>query len=202
MGIWGRTARRRFGCTVWDVDCRYPPGLHGRRIGAAATAIPLPASSVSHVVSFCAFNCFEGTTDTEFLREAFRLLKPGGKLVIVPLCICDAHLNLYDPSLCTGDTAFDPGAHRTAWDGWGNRFGRWYDQEAFRQRLVLPVPACQRTIVRVDHDIDLAGMARTYYAIRFVKPGDSPAPAEQSTGSSRPYHVAWRLSRPTGGRAK
>jgi hypothetical protein len=172
MGIWGRMARRQFGCTVWDVDCRYPPGFGEHRIGAPAGRIPLPSNSVTHVVSFCSFNCFEGPADTEFLWESYRLLKPGGKLVIVPLCICDDHVNLFDPSLFTDFAAFDPGAHQTPWPGWGNRFGRWYDREAFRQRLILRGPVYQRIIVHVDHDLHLPGLAPDYFAALFIKPSE------------------------------
>jgi hypothetical protein len=174
MGIWGRLARRQFGCTVWDADFRYRPGIHGARIGAGAGAIPLPSNSVSHVVSFCAFNCFEGPADTEFLWESFRLLAPGGKLVIVPLCLSDEHVNLFDPSLCTRRTAFDPGARREPWPGWGNPFGRWYSREAFRQRLVVRGPAFQRTIVRVHHDLGLGDLPREGCAALFVKLPESP----------------------------
>ncbi|MBM4026144.1 MAG: class I SAM-dependent methyltransferase [Planctomycetes bacterium] len=198
MGIWGRMARRQYGCTTWDLDCRYPPGLHGRRIGAAATAVGLPANSVSHVVCFCAFNCFEGQVDTAFLWEAFRLLLPGGKLVIVPLCVCDEHVNLFDPSLCAGSDLFDPGAHRTPWPGWGNRFGRWYSREAFQQRLIAAGPAFERTIVRVDHDMCLEGLAPVYYAALFVKPMESPAPEPQEAFAPPPSTVAWRLSQRQG----
>jgi SAM-dependent methyltransferase len=170
MGVWGRIARREFGCTVWDVDARYRPGIHGTRVGARAGEIPLPSSSASHVVSFCAFNCFEGWADAQFLHEAFRLLVPGGTLAIVPLCIGDEHVNLFDPLLCPRADAFDPGALRLPWQGWGNRFGRWYDRKAFWQRLIASGPPYERTILRVRCDAPLPDGVQGCYAALFRKP--------------------------------
>jgi hypothetical protein len=150
---------------VFDLDARYPPGIHGSRIGADAGNIPLPSGSVSHIVAFCAFNCLEGTTDIRFVREASRLLHAGGRLVIVPLCIADAHLNLYDPAICVSRESFDAGARRIAWHGWGNNFGRWYDRDAFTERVLSQFPRGQAQVYRAKNPLgDVAGDTVCYAA--------------------------------------
>ncbi len=151
-GIWGRIVRRETGATVHDVDLAYPPGVRGRRIGADAGRIPLPAEHVTRIASFCAFNCFEGPADVAFVREAQRLLRPGGRMVLAPLCVGDEHVNLFDPAICDRESAFDAGARRVALPGWGNNFGRWYDERQFRDRILAAAPRLDVTIMRVAHE--------------------------------------------------
>jgi len=163
-GVWGRIARRRFGCTVSDVDLRYPPGQNGHRIGASAASIPLPPCSLSHIVSFCSFNCFERDGDIGLLREARRLLRVGGCLVIVPLCIGAQHVNLFDPALVEGDASFDAGACRIPWPGWGNNFGRWYNAQAFTDRVLNHLHGFAGVIWNVVHPFHAATGSTSFYA--------------------------------------
>lgn len=171
-GIWGKIVRRKYGCKVFDVDLRYRPGIRGNRIGADARAIPLPAQSVTHIVTFCAFNCFEGTADIGFLNEATRLLSPAGMLVIVPLCIADAHVNLYDPLICAGPKSFDRGARAVEWHGWGNNFGRWYDRTAFVHRILANTLDFDKTIWRVRHPQFEGKSSSEFYVARLTKRSD------------------------------
>lgn len=123
-GLWGAMMRRCIGCRVFDLDLEYKPGRNGFRLGAPASRIPLDDRSATHIVTFCAFNCFEGNDDSAMIDEAARVLKPGGKLIIVPLCIGDEYINLYDPRLIGGVERLDAGAHPAGLPGWGNPFGR------------------------------------------------------------------------------
>ncbi len=156
-GIWGRIARRRHRCTVYDADLQYRSGIHGHKIGCEVGSIPLPDQSLNGIVSFCAFNCFEGDADQAFLLEVSRLLKPGGRLVIVPLCIADEYANLYDPAIMVHPENLDERARHIAWDGWGSNFGRWYDRKAFQERFLR----------------NLAGMAVRIEQVKLEQPADS-----------------------------
>lgn len=173
-GIWGELARRKYGCTVYDVDLRYPHGVHGRRIGAGAGCIPLPDGTATHIVTFCAYNCFEGPADEAFIVEASRLLAPGGKLVIVPLCIADEHVNLYDPAICDREQSFDPGARRVAWHGWGNNFGRWYDKQAFEKRVLHHAAGMRLHVGRIKHPDLPCDDVPSFWAATFVKERSVP----------------------------
>lgn len=169
-GIWGRLARRLAGCRVIDVDLCYPSGIRGDRIGADAGNIPLPDESASHIVCFCAFNCFAGSADVTMIRSAPRLLRPGGKLVIVPFCIGDQYVNLFDPNLC-GDAAIcDPGATAVPWPGWGNPFGRWYDEQAFQKRILDHLPGFSAAIYHVHHNIPEMIPSGSFHTAVFQKP--------------------------------
>ncbi len=68
---------RDSGVDAREVDLRYPAGVHGWRIGANARDIPLPSGSVDALSAQCAFECFQGTADIGFIREAARLLRTG-----------------------------------------------------------------------------------------------------------------------------
>ena len=168
-GLWGSMIRRHYGCRVFDLDLEYKPGRHGFRIGAPASSIPLESSSVSHMVSFCAFNCFEGNDDSAMVREAARVLIPGGKLVIVPLCIGDEYVNLYDPRLLAGVERLDKGARAAALRGWGNRFGRWYDREAFESRILRHAGAFDLEVFRVRHPFNRHEGFEAMFAARFTR---------------------------------
>lgn len=164
-GLWGAMVRRRFGCRVYDLDLEYKPGLHGFRIGSRAGAIPLPDGSVTHMVSFCAFNCFEGDDDSALIVEAARLLIPDGKLIIVPLCIGDAYVNLYDPDLIDRVDRLDAGARPAALPGWGNSFGRWYDRAAFDARILRHASDFHVQVHHIHHPFDRQDRFEAMYAV-------------------------------------
>jgi hypothetical protein len=69
-------------------DLNYPPGVDGDTIGCSADAIPLPDASLDGIVSHNAWEHFEGEAALGFLRESARLLKPGGRLCILPVNLC------------------------------------------------------------------------------------------------------------------
>ncbi len=168
-GVWGRIARRRYGCKVFDVDIQYAPGIHSNKVGAEASSIPLPSASVSHIVSFCAFNCFEDMSDILFLREATRLLVPGGKLVIVPLCVAEEYVNLYDPAACTPSESFDSEARLVPRPGWKVRFGRWYDYRAFVKRIEVNITSFTKEIWHVCYPAWQGCQPPEFYAALFRK---------------------------------
>ena len=69
-------------------DLNFPPGVDGDTVGCSADAIPLPDESLDGIVSHNAWEHFEGEAAIGFLNEARRLLKPGGKLCILPVNLC------------------------------------------------------------------------------------------------------------------
>ncbi|CAH2029936.1 class I SAM-dependent methyltransferase [Trichlorobacter ammonificans] len=60
-------------------------GANVFQLGGSAAALPLDDSTVDFVTFHCSVEHFEGSADLECLREVERILKPGGKAVIIPL---------------------------------------------------------------------------------------------------------------------
>lgn len=66
-------------------DLNYNDGLRDDTIGSDASAIPLPDASLDGIVSHNSWEHFEGDSAIDFVKEAGRLLKTGGRLCIVPM---------------------------------------------------------------------------------------------------------------------
>jgi SAM-dependent methyltransferase len=134
-------AERLYGVTCYTQDLEYPAGVHGKCIGSNADDIPLQDGSVDFMCLHCTFEHFERQADTGFIREVARLLRPGGRVVILPLYLNRNYCNI------TGETnadtratiGFDPDAtHHCIIPEWANRFGRHYSPEALLARVWKP----------------------------------------------------------------
>jgi SAM-dependent methyltransferase len=126
-----------YGAVMYTLDLAYRPGVHGRRIGGSASELPLPDDFVDAMVLHNAFEHFEGDADTAFIREAARVLKPGGRLCILPLFLFTEYAIQTDPAALTGTLPpFDAGARLWAARGWRDRHGRFYDAAHLKSRLL------------------------------------------------------------------
>lgn len=122
--------RDRFGCKVYRQDLYYmKKGVHGSDIGGSAARIPLRAGSVSKISLHNSLEHFEDNNDIKFFRKAQRLLRTGGKLLIVPLFIGDEYSTVNDAGW------IDEGGVKHLW-GVGARFARWYDLAHFKARIL------------------------------------------------------------------
>src|SRR5262249_21671490 len=128
---------RLFGAEMFEQDLAFPPGRSGRRIGGDAAAMPGPDAFADVLVLHNAFEHFEGDADTRFVHEAARVLKPGGRLCIVPLFMHGRFANQTDPAAIFGaPPRFDAGAEVWCERGWHDRFGRYYDAARLQSRLL------------------------------------------------------------------
>lgn len=136
--IFPNVLRKLSGAAVYRQDLIYPPGVQGDRIGGSAVQMPVPDAFSDSIVLHNAFEHFEGTADTDFILEAWRVLKPGGKLCILPLFISDRHAILTDPLVDRRGIMWDPGTQVIELPWWHNRFGRFYDAAALQHRVLEP----------------------------------------------------------------
>lgn len=128
--------RECFGCTTYRQDLSYSPGLEGDQIGGDAAAMSLPDGFATAMGLHCSFEHFEGDADIRFVGEASRLLRPGGRVCIVPLYLHSHYATLTDPLVPEhGDVTFEVDTVVHLWEGWGNRHGRFYDPEHLDQRI-------------------------------------------------------------------
>lgn len=118
-------------------------------------ALPLADGTLDAIVCHHAFEHFVGDTDTAFIRECVRLLRPGGRLVVVPVFIADAYMEITNTFVFDGwgdDTAVRvrdvretlPGRRRSG------HFARLYDVAAFQRRVVTPLLQANCTVNLIE----------------------------------------------------
>jgi hypothetical protein len=128
----------RTGRPMYRQDLTFAPGVSGWSVGSSADALPLPDRSLGAMTLHCSFEHFEGNADTGLIREAARVLRPGGRLCILPLYLADTFANITDPAIAVEDARFDPGAPVHVVKGFNNRFGRFYDVGELTRRVLSP----------------------------------------------------------------
>ncbi len=120
--------QRLYGCSTYAQDISYEPGIHGNRIGSNAASLPLPDGFATKMALHCSFEHFEGDSDSKFIKEAARVLRVGGEIVIVPLYLASCYAIATDLLVSRAKrVSFEPDALVMAVNGWGNRHGRFYD---------------------------------------------------------------------------
>jgi SAM-dependent methyltransferase len=124
-------ATKLYGCTGYQLDSAYRPGIHGRCIGSDVRAIAFPDGSVDKMAAHCAFDHFQGDADAAFLAEAVRVLRPGGRLCILPLYLAELTTNFVDTAAWISPPLLDPDAAAIDVPGWGYEFSRYYSPERF-----------------------------------------------------------------------
>lgn len=139
----------RLGLTAYALDLAYPPGVNGRKIGCSIESVPMPDASVDLMTLHCTIDHFEGERDTLFLREAARLLRPGGRACILPVYFAPRAANICGPRHFSPRAEFDPGAEVRLVEDYNNRFGRFYSPETFRARLLDAAPGLKPTLFRI-----------------------------------------------------
>jgi SAM-dependent methyltransferase len=124
-------------------------------IGGSIQSIPLPDQSLDGISCHHSFEHFQQDLDIEFLREALRLLRVGGKLVITPLFLTNQYAEIWNRKPFE---TFDPERAITIFDstasfaGWGayEGFARTYSPAAFKARILDRLPEnCEAQIFEV-----------------------------------------------------
>lgn len=166
--------RKLSGATVYRQDLIYAPGIDGDRIGGSAARMPVPDEFTDKLVLHNAFEHFEGTADTGFIAEAWRVLKPGGVLCILPLAVSDHYSIITDPLVSRRGIVWDEGAQVIELPWWHNRFGRFYDAGALQRRVLMPAGRLgfSPTIYHVMNVKEVHRDAYLYFALVLRKPGE------------------------------
>lgn len=132
---------RLYGCRAYAQDLSYESGIHGNRIGGNAASLPLENGSVTGMALHCSFEHFEGDSDSGFIREAARVLRIGGSIIVVPLYLSSYYTIVTDPLVSRMKVHFEDDALVMAVTGWRNRHGRFYD----------PPHLCSRVLAKADN---------------------------------------------------
>ena len=91
----------------YQLDRKFKPGIHGFRIGALAHQIPLEKNSLDLVYSLSAFEHFEKDAAEQSLKEFFRVLKPKGTFLIIPLYLANEDFITIEPLMKGGRNLLD-----------------------------------------------------------------------------------------------
>ena len=144
--------RRLTGATIYRQDLIYPSGTNNYRIGGNAVHMPVPDEFANKIVLHNAYEYFEGSADTNFINQAYRILIPGGILCILPIFIAETHSIITDPLVNRQGIVFDEKAVIIEMQCFHNRFGRFYNINSIRQRVLIP--GCKFDI-RIYHVMNL-----------------------------------------------
>jgi SAM-dependent methyltransferase len=166
-----------YGCYVWSNDLTFPTGVHRNdwhtQIGGDACQLPVDENSFDLAVLHCALEMFEGDADMGLIREAERILKPGGTLVVTPLYMNETYHVSRDPKTCRNPLPkIDDGAelvYREHFYGVG--FARFYNVAAFLKRLVDTTTKLDLTIYRVRNLSDIHAKCYMNWIAVFKKRG-------------------------------
>lgn len=140
---WAVLLRER-GVEAFSVDMKVHPQY--RRIPyhveCDATRLPWADDSVGAMSLQCAYEMFLGDSDTRFVSEAARVLKRGGKVVVVPLYM-HTHACYYATLDYYGRDLGDAGATKyLRKDAWGVPASRKYSPDTLVARVLEPARRC------------------------------------------------------------
>lgn len=143
---------RLLGPATYRQDLDFPPGLNGFTIGGNAASMPVPDGFATKMGLHCSFEHFEGNSDIGFVREAARVLKPGGAVCITPLYLSEEYSILTDPLISVPQNVeFDKDAVICRLPGWNNRHGRFYNVKHFLSRVRNNAPDFDITVYRITN---------------------------------------------------
>ena len=101
-----------------------------------ATATRFADESVSGASLQCAFEMFTHDDDVNLIKEISRLLKPGGKLIILPLYL-HTHYCAFSSPNCYGKGYSDKSAKEYVYHDWdGIPSARFYDAQTLKSRIL------------------------------------------------------------------
>jgi SAM-dependent methyltransferase len=128
-------------------------------IGGSIDSVPLPDGSLDKISCHHSFEHFRDNLDIDFIREALRLLRVGGKLAITPLFLTNKYAEIWNISPATthqGITIVDKTA---SFPGWGafEGFARTYSTLTFEERILNHLPIdCKVQVFEVLLDGEIA----------------------------------------------
>ena len=144
--------RDHYGLKTFRQDLIYPPGIEEDRIGGDAAALPVEDEFADLLTLHCSFEHFEGDADSSFIREAERVLRPGGRLCILPLYTGPTYSIQSDPETWKErDVRFEDDALVCLARNWQETHARIYDLSHFRDRVIAHLGNLELTIYSIPN---------------------------------------------------
>jgi hypothetical protein len=141
---WAQALRERKNINAYAIDL-YEIGKAYRHLDyyrvENATASTFADDSISGASLHCAYEMFMGKDDTKLIKELARILKPGGKVVILPLYMHTNYCSYSTPEYF-GKGYSDPHAREyLRLDCGGVPSSRKYDPLKLKERVLDPISA-------------------------------------------------------------
>jgi len=138
---WAKTLRDRLGISAFAIDLDVGPAY--KRLPyykkENATSTTFAEASVQGVSLQCAFEMFMRDDDTNLLKELARILKPGGKAIVLPLYMHSHYCAFATPEYY-GKGNSDPLAKEYVCCDWnGVPSARFYDVSQLKKRVLAPI---------------------------------------------------------------
>ncbi|WP_293154193.1 MULTISPECIES: glycosyltransferase [unclassified Microcoleus] len=164
---------RLYGVTSYVHSPAYPFGINQEMIGGNATNLPLPDGFATKIAVHT-FPSFEEDADMGFIKEAARLLKPGGSLCILPLYLFDEYAVQTDPvtAISTGGVKFEEDAVVYCSLGWGHRHARFYDPQHLFDRICRNLNGLKLKVYRIKNSKQVDESCYIQFAAVLEKPLD------------------------------
>ena len=126
---------------AYRLDLFFPKGINGIDIGADAGDTRLPDDFASALSLQCAYECFMGDADIDFVKEASRILDKKGRYGIAPLYLADVHFVSTSPYCNQAEVIIETEAKKV-WrdDEYKVPFSRHYSPESFAERIYSRMP--------------------------------------------------------------
>jgi SAM-dependent methyltransferase len=139
-----------YGCKTFRQDIVFPKGRHGNIIGGDACAMSVEDGFATKIGLHCSFEHFEQNSDVKFIQEASRVLRTGGKMVILPLYLFNKYAVQTNPaSMPRGGIPLEKDVTRYCLKNWSSRFNRFYDVPHFISRIVKNSSSFEKTIYTI-----------------------------------------------------
>jgi hypothetical protein len=149
---WACALRQKAGLTAFAIDYAesgefYKDLSYYRKEDATLTSFE--PGSIRGASLQCAYEMFTGDSDSLLIKELSRILKPGGKAIILPLYM-HTHYCAYSTPEYYGKGHSDPAAKEyLRVDCWGVPSSRKYDARELKRRVLDPARALgMRCIIR------------------------------------------------------
>ena len=128
--------QKAFSCETYRLDLFSSQETKSNMIIGDAGNMPLKNSFATKMALHCSFEHFEQDADIRFLKEANRVLCPGGKVCIIPLYLFNKYAIQTDPfAILKANLNFEKDATLYLSKGYGNRQGRFYDVYHLTKRI-------------------------------------------------------------------
>ncbi len=132
-------------------DIIFEKGIHGNKIGGYPSDFQLPDNSVDAVTLHCSLEHFEGESDIDFFRSMEKMLKPGGRIIVLPFYLAYEYTIHLDPAynLLKFHSPETDHQARIRYCNWKQFFSRHYSPQILYDRILSNCPGLKLTVYRV-----------------------------------------------------